>query len=438
MSECFYRITFHYVPRDDNQMEDALATLSSMLRVNQCQEITIHVRYQHLNRDKVDDKPWYHDIKEYLQKGTYPKGATENGKRTLRRLAADFFLSGLVLYKRSMDLTLLRYVDDQEAKQIIEEVHKGIFGTHTNGHALARKILKAGYYCTKIESDCCQHVKRCLKCQVYADNIHVAPSALHNLTSSWLFFMWDLDMIGPIESKASNKHRFILVAIDYFTKWVEAALYANVTKSIMVKFIKKDIICQYRLPVHIITNNGINLNNKMMTELCEQFKIKHHHSMPYRPKMNGAIVEANKNIKKIVQKMVVTYKDWHDMLPYALHGYRTPIRTSIGATPCSLVYGTEAVLPIEVKIPSLRVIVETEIKSTFDKKVRPRSFKEGDLVLRKILHNAKDSRRKWTPNYEGPYVVKCAFSRGALIIVDPKGHELIHPVNVNMVKLFYP
>ena len=90
----------------------------------------------------------------------------------------------------------------------------------------------------------------------------------------------------------------------------------------------------------------------MITELCTQFKIKHHNSSPYRPKMNGAVEAANKNIKKIAQKMTVTYKDWHEMLPFALHGYRTTVRTSTGATPFSLVYGMEAVLPIEVQIPS--------------------------------------------------------------------------------------
>src|SRR3954468_19917860 len=85
-------------------------------------------------------------------------------------------------------------------------------------------------------------------------------------------------------------------------------------------------------------------NNKLMKELCESFKIKHHNSSPYRPKMNGAVEAANKNIKKIVQKMVVTYRDWHEMLPFAFHGYRTSVRTSTGATPFSLVHGMEAVL----------------------------------------------------------------------------------------------
>ena len=99
----------------------------------------------------------------------------------------------------------------------------------------------------------------------------------------------------------------------------------------------------------------------MMMELCIGFKIAHHNSSPYRPNMNGAVEAANKNIKKIVQKMVVTYKDWHEMLPFALHGYRTSIRTSTGATPFSLVYGIEAVLPIEVEIPSMRVLMEAKL-----------------------------------------------------------------------------
>ncbi|RDY06354.1 Pol polyprotein, partial [Mucuna pruriens] len=247
-----------------------------------------------------------------------------------------------------------------------------------------------------MESDCYQHVWKCAKFQIYANHLNVAPFALHNLNAPWPFSMWGIDVIGPIEPKASNGHRFILMAIDYFTKWVEAVSYSSVTCSTVVRFIKKDIICRYGLPAHIITDNGTNLNNKMMTELCEQFRIFHHNSTPYRPKMNGAVEATNKNLKKIIQKMVVTYKDLHEVLPYALHGYRTSVRTSTGATSYSLVYGTEAVLPIEVEIPSLRVqqrldqlnlieekwftalchgkLYQRRVKRAFDKKVKPRIF----------------------------------------------------------------
>ena len=178
------------------------------------------------------------------------------------------------------------------------------------------------------------------------------------LAAPWPFSMWGIDMIGAIEPKASNEHRFILVAIDYFTKRVESASYASMTRNVVIRFIKKEIICKYRLPRKIITNNATNLNNKMMKEMCEDFKIQHHNSMPYRPKMNGVVEAANKNIKKIVQKMTISYKDWHKMLPFALHGYRTSVRTFTGATPFSLVYGMEVVLPFEVEIPSLRILAE--------------------------------------------------------------------------------
>ena len=128
-----------------------------------------------------------------------------------------------------------------------------------------------------------------------------------------------------------------------------------------MKFIKNQLICRYGVPDKIITDNGSNLNNKMMKELCSEFKIAHHNSSPYRPKMNGAVEAANKNIKKIIQKMVVMYKDWHEMMPFALHGYRTSVRTSTRATPFSLVYGMEVVLPIEVEIPSMRVLMEAKL-----------------------------------------------------------------------------
>ena len=92
------------------------------------------------------------------------------------------------------------------------------------------------------------------------------------------------------------------------------------------------------------------------------FRSKHHNSVPYRPKMNGAIEAANKNVKKIITKAIETHKDWHEKLHFALHAYRTGVRTSTRVTPYSLVYGMEAILPIEVEIPSLRVLREVELE----------------------------------------------------------------------------
>ena len=133
--------------------------------------------------------------------------------------------------------------------------------------------------------------------------------------------------------------------------------------------------------------------------------------------MNGAVEAANKNIKKILVKMIDTYKDWHEYLPFTLCPYRTSVRTSMGATSYSLVYGMEAILPVEVEIPSLRILSQIElseiewarsryeqlnmidekhmtamchgqlyqhyVEQAFNKKVRSLVFEEGELVLKK-------------------------------------------------------
>ena len=304
LAQTFESITFEHVPRENNQVADALATLSAMFNVarnEEIQPISIEKReapaYCLSVEQEPDGKPWYHDIKHYITCREYPLGASENDKRTIRKLAMSFFLNGDVLYKRNYDMTLLRCVDASEAKRILEEVHEGVCGTHTNGHMMSRQVLRAGYYWLIMESDCIKYARKCHKCQIYADKVHAPSSPLHVLTAPWPFSMWGMDVIGPIEPKASNGHRFILVAIDYFTKWVEAASYKSVTKQAVVKFIRKDIICRYGLPERIITDNGRNLNNKLMEELCTQFKVKHSNSTPYRPKMNGA-VEAEINISR--------------------------------------------------------------------------------------------------------------------------------------------
>ena len=89
------------------------------------------------------------------------------------------------------------------------------------------------------------------------------------LTAAWPFAMWGIDMIREIRPTASNEHHFILVAIDYFTKWVEATSFATVTKNIVARFIRHNLICRYGVPERIITDNGTNLNNTMIIELCK-------------------------------------------------------------------------------------------------------------------------------------------------------------------------
>ena len=101
-----------------------------------------------------------------------------------------------------------------------------------------------------------------------------------------------------------------------------------------------------------------------MDTLVQEYGIQHHRSSAYRPQTNGAVEAANKNIKRILRKMVETSKDWSEKLPFALWAYRTSFHTSTGSTPYSLVYGMEAMLPIEIEMGSLRVALEHQISET--------------------------------------------------------------------------
>ena len=107
-----------------------------------------------------------------------------------------------------------------------------------------------------METNCCQFVQKCPECQIHGDLIHAPPSELHALTSPWPFSVWGIDIIGKISPKSSSGHEFILVAIDYFIKWVEAASYARLTSARVASFIRSHIICRYGVPHELISNRG--------------------------------------------------------------------------------------------------------------------------------------------------------------------------------------
>uniref|UniRef100_A0A2N9FIQ0 Uncharacterized protein n=1 Tax=Fagus sylvatica TaxID=28930 RepID=A0A2N9FIQ0_FAGSY len=309
----FKYVTFTYTPRAHNHFADALATLASLIKLVEGDDV------RPLRIETRDIPAYCVCIEECMN------------------VEAEIDEQALVLRYQALHP---RQRMQKKANRLIQEMHAGLMGAHANGPFLARKIMRAGYYWLTMERDCIRHVQTCHKCQMYQNSKNAPPQYLHTMASPWPFSAWGMDVIGAITPKASNGHEFILVT----------------------RFVKNNIICRYGMPEMLITDNASNLNNRMMDQLCQQFKIQHHNSAPYRPKMNGAVEAANKNVKKILSKMTETYKDWHEHLPYALCAYRTSVRTSVGATPYSLVYGMEAVLPVEVEIPSLRILSQTQLE----------------------------------------------------------------------------
>ena len=144
---------------------------------------------------------------------------------------------------------------------------------------------------------------------------------------------------------------------------MEATSYVSLTAAKVAKFIKSHIICQYGIPHELISNRGVHFRGEVNT-LVQEYGIQQYQLSAYRLQTNGAVEAINKNIKRILRKMVKTSQDWSEKLPFSLWAYRTSFCTSTGATLYSLVYGMEAMLPVEIEMGSLRVALEQQISET--------------------------------------------------------------------------
>nr|XP_004248613.1 uncharacterized protein LOC101250550 [Solanum lycopersicum] len=148
----FCNIEFIHTPRIQNELADVLDTITSMIKhpntdYTDPMDIDLKEHPVHCSHveAKLDGLPWYIDIKKYLEFGNYPEGATSNQKKSICRITLNFFIYGEILYRRTQDLGLLKYVDVVEAAKLIEQIHARVCGTHMNGLTLARKILRAGF-----------------------------------------------------------------------------------------------------------------------------------------------------------------------------------------------------------------------------------------------------------------------------------------------------
>ncbi|XP_010655949.1 uncharacterized protein LOC100855150 [Vitis vinifera] len=270
-------LRYIHLPRAENQFADAFATLASLIVIPagvNVRPLLIETRSApacYYLIGEIEDQielPWYHDIYQLLSCGAYPESASTKDRRALRQLATRFVVCGDALYRRSPDGLLLLCLDRASADRVMREVHAGVCGPHMG--------------------DCCQFVQRCQECQMHGDLIHVPPSELHALTSPLPFSVWGIDIIGKISPKSSSGHEYILVAIDYFTKWVEAASYARLTTTRVAKFIRSHILCRYGVPHELISDRGVHFKGEV-DMLIQEYGIQYHRSSAYRPQTNGAV-----------------------------------------------------------------------------------------------------------------------------------------------------
>jgi transposase InsO family protein len=150
--------------------------------------------------------------------------------------------------------------------------------------------------------------------------------------------------------------------MDYFSKWVEAIPLREVKSDNVINFLERHIIYRFGIPRRITSDNAKAFKSNKMQMFIAKYNITWNYSTGYYPQANDIVEAFNKTLGKILKKTdTKNRRDWHDRLFEALWAYRVTVRTSMQATPYSLVYGSEVVLPLEVQLPSLRVVVHEKI-----------------------------------------------------------------------------
>ncbi|KAK9932283.1 hypothetical protein M0R45_019526 [Rubus argutus] len=213
------------------------------------------------------------------------------------------------------------------------------------------------------------------------------------------------------------------------------------TGAAVSNFIKEYIVCRHGIPYKIITDNATSFVNQEVTKMLKSYGIKHRKSTPYYPQGNGQAEATNKTLLRILSKMVSEYKQgWSVHLPDALWAYRTSPRSATGFSPYSLVYGSEAVSPVEIAVPTARVLaindVEWDVQSCSD-------WRRMDL-------EAADERRqqaeekmmaycpsKFAPQWEGPFIIKESYSSGYYVLTSIEDGTFLSSINGKWLKPYY-
>ena len=199
-----------------------------------------------------------------------------------------------------------------------------------------------------------EYMKKCNQCQKFVPNVHQLGGVLNPLSSPWLFSQWGLDIVNPFPKAAGNK-RYLLVGMNYFTKWVKAQPLANIRDVNAKKFVWKNIVTQFGVPRTLISNNGLQFDSKYFKRYCCDLRITNIYSTLTYPQGNGQAETVNKVIMNGLKKRLDDAKGkWVEELSNVLWTYRTTPRRSTGETLFSMTYGAEAVIPLETGFPMLR------------------------------------------------------------------------------------
>ena len=407
------------------------------------------------------DNQHYYNLYNYLLTQQLPDQFSQQQIQQLVKQSKNYLIQHELLYKKDQKnpTTLYRVIHKKELPALLYMMHNDPTSGHFATDAMFQKI-RIRYYWPQYYEDIRKYVESCDSCQRRGRS--KANNLLHPIPVHSPFYQIGIDFVGPLPRTKRGK-KYIIVAMDYLTKWPEARAVSEATADATSKFLYEQIICQHGCPQIILSDRGTHFNNNLIKGLMEKFKINHLLSTPYHPQTNGLVERFNRTLCESLAKLSLKNNDWDLYIAPTLFAYRTTKHSTTKIEPFFLVYGRSARLPIDPletenlraendrlsnlidQVPQIRNQTKIKVsqaqikqKDRHDKEIRlPRAFMIGDKVLYFNVTLDHSHSGKFIPKWKGPFVIQQILPNGAYKLCTKEGHLLPTPINGNLLKLYH-
>jgi hypothetical protein len=369
------------------------------------------------------------------------------------------------LYKQGVCSPLLKCLSRTQGQELMKEIHARPCGAHIGSRPLLGKVFRQGFFWPKAASDAADLVQKCENCQKCARDQKQPSSLTQLIQPTWPLQMWGLDLLGPLPPAQGNL-KYVLVAVEYISKWSEAKPLPTITLATVQKFFWQNIVCRFGVPKAITVDNGTQFHAESFKTFCDQIGTKIHFASVRHPKSNGLVERANGIIITGIMKSIFNQPrgKWRDKLITVVWNHNTVVSKSTGSTPFNLLFGEEAITPKEARRESIRTLSSTEdeenckiTKNTIegtrlqaiehinkyqaetikwlDWKVRLKDIKPGHLVLRRVAK--PDTVGKPQLKWEGPFLVVSSSRPGSYRLKDMDGNDIPRSWNADELQRYY-